>query len=201
VVKNVPGSQITVVGGSPDWFNGHYIPIPQNKSKYRNAIRNIMGILESQEIPNDFILMNDDFFILKRIEEIPVLYRGNLNTRVQNHLGSINGASYYYKLKYTNNKLLKMKLTQLDYELHTPFNFNKEKLNKIFVATDQNILWRSYYGNYYNIGGTLQEDVKIYSGNVNIKNNTFISTDDDSFNIVKDLIVSKFSRPSRFEKF
>lgn len=208
VVKNVPDAEISVVGGCPDWFKGHYIEVLQDKSKYNNAANNIVAALESPEIPEDFVIMNDDFFILKPLEVIPVYHGGDLYNKALLYMDLTNKSSYATKLHYTHNKLVKANIKDsLDYDLHIPFNVNKEKLGKIFAPKNTNMLWRSYYGNYYKIGGEQIQDVKIYgNGLLKLRNyeynedSIFLSTDEHSFSLVKYMLGSKFKRKSRFEK-
>jgi len=208
VVKNVPDAEISVVGGCPEWFKGHYIPVPQDKSRYQNAAYNIMTAIESPEIPEDFVFMNDDFFILKPLDTIPIYNGGILYNRVMTYLDLTNRSTYATKLHYTHNKLLKFGINNpLDYDLHVPFNVNKEKLGKIFNIKNTNMLWRSYYGNYYKIGGEQIKDVKVYNtGNLKrisyqyTEDSVFLSTEENSFPLLEPILSSKFKSKSRFEK-
>lgn len=208
VVKNVPDAQISVVGGSPDWFKGHHIPIAQDKSKYNNVANNITAALNSIDIPENFILMNDDFFILKPLQTIPVLHGGSLYDKLMFHKSLVNKTSYSSKIEYTYRKLLKAKIENpLDYDIHVPFNINKDQLSNIFNIKDTKMLWRSQYGNHYQIGGEEIKDVKIHTSNTfKIKSyqhsddSIFVSTDEKSFKLIKNILDEKFTKPSRFEQ-
>ena len=73
-VKNLPHDNLWVVGGKPDWYSGPYIEVPQDKAYYRNARTNIRTIIKSNKISNTFILMNDDFFIMNKVDSLPYMY-------------------------------------------------------------------------------------------------------------------------------
>jgi hypothetical protein len=70
-------------------------------------------------------------------------------------------------------------------------------------------LWRSIYGNLFNVGGEEMEDVKVYvkgplvlkSYNINKENHTYLSSADTSFDLIlKEILKDKFNKKSRHEK-
>lgn len=199
VLQNVPGAEISVVGGKPDWYNGHYISVPQKKTKYLNGNANLTRILNSDEIPQDFILMNDDFFILKPMEEIPILHSGLLSDKLEKHydLGILSG--YTNNIKKTQQRLRRLKVKDpLDYSIHVPFHLNKDKFDDIFDPTKRDLLWRTIYGNVYKVGGEYTPDVKVYTrGSGRYKSydwnedSIFLSTDDYSFDDKYGVILQK----------
>ena len=77
------------------------------------------------------------------------------------------GSAYIKKLMLTEQTLKDYNVASpLDYELHVPMVMNKNKL-KTIINKDQNCLWRSLYGNLFNVGGIETTDVKIYHSNAN----------------------------------
>jgi len=88
-----------------------------------------------------------------------------------------------------------------------PMIMNKEKALTILRS---NALWRSYYGNKYNVGGTKHSDIKIHSKNVledrnrnliDVSTEPYISGSDYNFEFLKDAILDDlFPEPSSFEK-
>ena len=96
----------------------------------------------------------------------------------------------------------------LDYELHVPMIMEKEKLKIILELIDQ-FLWRSIYGNKFEVGGTEMQDVKVYTSgplvlksyNLNINSHTYLSSADSSFNnIFNKILKDKFNKKTKFEK-
>jgi len=209
VVKSFPDSNIWVVGGKPDWYVGNYIKVEQKESKYKNAVENLKKICLSPEISNTFILMNDDFYIIKKINDIETYHGGYLLNKI-NLYQKINGNSNYTRrLAATYRKITALGIENpIDYELHVPMIMEKEKLSEVLKYSDQ-FLWRSMYGNIYNVGGVEMQDVKVYtrgplvfkSYNLNIDQHTYLSSSDSSFNVIWEKILKiQFQNKTKFEK-
>ena len=209
VLNSFPDAKIWVVGGKPNWYIGNYIEVPQIHAKYKNAVENLKKISSSSEISDSFILMNDDFYIIKQINEIKNFHGGYLLNKT-NLYQKINGNSNYTrKLAATYKRLKGLGINDpLDYELHVPMIMEKEKLQEILKNNDQ-FLWRSMYGNIFNVGGLEMQDVKVYttgplvlkSYNLNIDNHTYLSSSDSSFNIIwKKILKVQFKEKTKFEK-
>ena len=98
VMNSFPDAKIWVSGGKPDWYIGNYISIDQNGSKYANAIANINAICDSKEISDDFVLMNDDFFILKKIDSIKTFHSGLLIDKITRFKEVARSSAYINKL-------------------------------------------------------------------------------------------------------
>ena len=207
VEKNLPHNNIWVIGQSPEWYKGSFIEVKNVNAKYSNARANLDALVRSKLITEDFILMNDDFFIMRPIEKISYFYEGTLLERAErNELLTTTGA--YTQLLYnTYDKLLKMGIEEpLNYEMHIPMIMNKKKLKE--VLRYKTCLWRSLYGNIYEVGGTDREDVKVYVNNSSNpksyewrgKNFPYLSTQDSSFAEMHRMLFSKkFRKPSSIE--
>lgn len=209
VVESFPDSKIWVVGGKPDWYVGNYIKVEQRESKYKNAVENLKTISASDQISESFVLMNDDFYIIKKINKIENFHGGYLLNKI-NLYQKLNGNSQYTrKLSGTYKKLKALGFENpLDYELHVPMIMEKTKLKIVLELIDQ-FLWRSIYGNKFNVGGTEMQDVKVYNSgplvlksyNLNIDNHTYLSSADSSFNnIFNKILKDKFNKKTKFEK-
>ena len=209
VIESFPDSNIWVVGGKPDWYVGNYINVEQKESKYKNAVENLKTISTSDQISESFVLMNDDFYIIKKINKIENFHGGYLLNKI-NLYQKLNGNSQYTrKLSGTYKKLKALGFENpLDYELHVPMIMEKEKLKIILELIDQ-FLWRSIYGNKFEVGGTEMQDVKVYTSgplvlksyNLNIDSHTYLSSADSSFNnIFNKILKDKFNKKTKFER-
>ena len=209
VVESFPDSNIWVIGGKPDWYVGNYIQVNQVHTKYKNAAENLKKICSSSEISESFVLMNDDFYIIKKIYNIENYHGGYLLNKI-NLYQKINGNSNYTrKLAATYKKIIGLGITDpLDYELHIPMIMEKEKLKEVLQYEDK-FLWRSMYGNIFNVEGKEMQDVKVYtrgplvfkSYNLNIDQHTYLSSADSSFDIIYDKILKvNFKQKTKFEK-
>lgn len=205
-VKNLPHDNVWVVGGKPDWYTGNYIETSNLNSVYRTVRNNITIACNDSRISDDFILMNDDFFTIAPIDTHNIFYNGTLEDKIKLRYDCHGKDSYISLLESTNAFLKRTRKIQapLDYELHVPMQINKEKMLKIIK---QPYLWRSLYGNVYNIGGTKVDDVKVYSSKHQMKysydyennNFPFLSSDDQSFSLLYNTLKDLFPDPCIYE--
>lgn len=181
--KNLEHDRIIVVGDKPDLEVTYWKPSIVRYamlSPHHDVIAKLNYVL-SKDISDDFILMNDDFFVLKTTDIKPK-HRGTLDQHIA---GRRFEDSYTKSLRKTNEYLKSVGIKHpLSYELHTPMVFNKHKLKALYEQILPNIdkggvlLTRSLYGNIYKVGGTEMKDVKnpdIFRGKI------FLSTSDKSF--------------------
>ena len=209
VVESFPDSNIWVVGGKPPWYIGNYINVKQVLTKYRNAIQNLNTICNSNEISEEFVLMNDDFYIIKNISSIKTYHGGLLLDKINLYQKLNSNSNYTRKLSATYKKIKSLGIeSPLDYELHVPMVMEKKKLKQILENNDQ-FLWRSIYGNVFNIGGEQMEDVKVYSRgplvlksyNLKKDEHIYLSSADNSFDMILNTILRKqFIQITKYEK-
>lgn len=212
--KNFPNhGTIWIVGYCPLWINKENVRViykTQVRQKWVNTDNNLKVACRHPDISDDFILMNDDFFIMQPIDEIPRLNRGSISEVIKQHEGKSNSEAYAWSMRHTTVLLQKMGIKDpLSYELHVPMIINKEKYleavairNKL-EPTVGRINKRTLYGNYVGYGGETIEDVKIsYVNGKNLpKDSTFISTNDESFKFgtIGHRIREAFNKPCRYE--
>lgn len=206
VETNFPAGKIWVVGGKPSWYSGNHILVNPTSSKQNNAINNLSAIVQSDEIPEEFVLMNDDFFVVRPVKEIKTYHGGSLRDKIVLRREITPGSRYLELLSKTYRFLQKIGVSEiLDYDIHVPMKMSKAGLKKALNFGTQ---WRSTYGNTYKLGGEEIKDVKVYgSGNLlelsydigNLRSE-YLSTDDKSFPIVwKKLLKDMFPNPSSCE--
>jgi hypothetical protein len=209
VISSFPDSNIWVVGGKPNWYVGNFIHVPQVFHKYRNAFENLKEISESDEISETFILMNDDFYIVGPLTQIETFHGLPLVEKVELY-EKLNGRSpYTKKLRLTYERLIKLGINDpLDYELHVPMPMEKEKLKEVLLQRDT-FLWRSIYGNMFNVGGKYMEDVKVYlngalvakSHDMKQDKSIYLSSSDSSSKyMISKILRPQFKSKTKFEK-
>lgn len=203
-MQNLKHNNVWVVGGKPNWYTGPHIAVPQIGEKYQNAKNNLEHIINNTEISDHFVLMNDDFFILKPVE-LGYYYSGTLQERIERNAKIAPNASYLEKIKTTKAMLESKGIKEpLDYSLHIPMKMDKAGLAK---SLDYPLI-RSGYGNLKNVGGEKRRDVKIYNAkafqslNYDLDNSSeFLSTEDRSFpEIKKSLLNPLFPNPTNYER-
>ena len=205
VVKNIKHDNIWLVGNKPKWYSGKFLPVPDTGNRYENIRNAIESVSINSDISEDFLFMNDDFFILKPLTEIPVFHGGLLIDKINNYI-DLTGINRYVKmLMNTHRFLLRHGIKDpLDYDIHVPMQMNKTNLTKIIRKKH---FPRSMYGNIFNIGGTEIKDVKIYPRTSNLypksysidASTTYLSTLDSSFEGVFGLLQDMFRDKTEYE--
>ena len=107
-----------------------YVHVIQNqKSKWERTTAMIRKICENPEISDEWWLFNDDFFVMKRIDELPAVYNGDLYkhiVQIENRQGE-KTTLYTKQLRKMALLLEEANLTTKNYALHMPMLINKEK--------------------------------------------------------------------------
>lgn len=169
-----------------------HVRVDQTGRTKWDKVRNMfLQACNNKEITDDFILFNDDFFVMKPTDEIPTLYRCSLDKHIQILKAGCNGNTNEYTKLLINckNRLEKTNATLNSYELHTPFVFNKKKLLQMLERYPDAHCTRTMYGNLYNIGGKQASDIKIFTSkpDFDYKNSQFLSTEDTVVNVNNDV--------------
>lgn len=166
-LSNIPHGKVFIVGEKPDWvINVDYIPVPQSGSKNENVSTSLRTAVESNLISNDFILMNDDFFVMKKIAALPMLNFGYMKDIIQSYDARYRKSTRYIEaMKSLYDALVAKGFSHpISYELHIPMAINRQRAQKVFneARSERIYQFRSYYGNCFGIGGEAVSDVKIF---------------------------------------
>lgn len=152
-----------LVGECPEWCKPDtYIkaedPYP---IKSKNAYHKIKIGCQS-DISDTFLLMNDDFIILKNQSEVPHYYNGTIQEELDKHAKR---KSDYHKGMQRSRDLFP---NGLNFEVHYPFPIHKDEWLKIMEtyihAITRGALIRNIYGNSTNRFDRkpVDRDCKIY---------------------------------------
>lgn len=164
--KNLEHGRKLVIGDHPATDEVEHIKPPVTRWSMLSAHHDVLHKLyhaTQLDISEDFILMNDDFFVMQPTP-VPIAHRGTLDE----HIAQRGRTDGYNKTLERTNQYLKSKGIEkpLSYELHIPMVFNKQKLADLFdellpiIQHASPVLIRSVYGNTYQIGGEFMMDVK-----------------------------------------
>lgn len=209
---NIPHDKVFVVGGCPSELDASkiiHIPIVQSGNKYKNTTNSLRYICQDSRVSDDFVLMNDDFFILEPITD-PVkelnLCRGTIR-EVLDEMRKRHNFDGQYMIGMNQMDIYLKDLgykEPLSYELHIPFIINKNKFLRLFSLPNLESIKvlhkRSLYGNMYLKDSKKIKDVKIYRDFfVPIGSDKFLSTEDISFPRVKNYLKKLFPNKSDFE--
>lgn len=195
-LSNLPHRNVYIAGYKPKWIDGiRHIPTKQNASDLDNVNQALIAACLQPDLSDDFILMNDDFFIMQPLMHIPNYYQSSLLERVELYL-KLTPLQAYSLIK-TGEELKKLGFHDLkSYELHLPMVFNKHKLLEVYDRVQLPLFTirpRSLYGNYINLGGKRVPDVKTEK----YVRGAFLSTDITSES--GRLLQSQFRQRSEYE--
>lgn len=201
--KNCHGmGRVFIVGNKPDWVqNVVHIPAEDTWTAENNAFQKILKACRS-DISDTFLLMNDDFFMLKEFDiDYPQYVRGELKITDKDDPYSL---SVNKTVEFLNDFGIEM---PANFEVHCPILFNKHKflllenIAERFKKEQTGLLCRSLYWNIFsNKYCEVVQDTKLRTDEWKDPNQTScISTSDDCDNILK-VIEGMYPNKSRWEK-
>lgn len=208
---NLPHGRVWLVGYKPRWArNVEYIPTSQRSSKHINTWRNWQAIAAAPELPDQFVLFNDDFYITRPIETVPGLHRGLLADSIE-----------LYRQKRLAQTLARATATQgmlrragrdgelYSYELHAPMMIDRAALAEAVAWVEHNhrgavtqISKRTLYGNWARAGGVGVRDVKVQRADAGLPDTDlpFLSTSPLSWQgLAGGWVRRTFAVPSMYE--
>jgi hypothetical protein len=187
-LKNMPHDKVFISGYKPSWAATRHIRSNSTYSPFRTTTNNLIAACESRAGSDDFILMNDDFFIMNEVDSIKPYNRGPYKNIIEKYQNKGTRNRYVVTMKRTERYLETLGLPTICYELHMPMIINKRKMLELIREIGRNQLYilnkRSMYGNYVSIGGRKVDDVKVITTD-KISNKTFVSTTDHTFRVGK----------------
>ena len=178
IAKFYPDHKVWIVGYKPKWVqNVSYLPVVQGADKWSNSVNNIIAACKCPEISEDFILMNDDFFILKKkcsLEEVCNMNLGTLDKAIRSYANRTTKWCKAFKLVGDLLKKINTPGPYYNYEAHLPISINKTKYLEVmnlsevqaFIRTGNVLHKRSLYKNIADKPGkTISPDVKVKKEN------------------------------------
>lgn len=206
VEENFPVRYIWIFGYCPKWLNNViYVPVKQDGDKWSNSKKLFETIANASFLPDQFVLFNDDFFVMEKVDSPEHHYNGLLIDRVNELEEKFKNTSplYVSQLRQVYDRLQELGIKDpKNYALHTPMSFFRPEMKKSLELTkDLPMSLRSFYANYFNVGGVECPDCKVFRlGEYNVEG-PYLSTDDRTFRLgrVGRDIRAKFNKPSTHE--
>jgi len=205
-LRNLPHDRVWIFGGAPEWLRGaELVPVDQRASKYRVTTAAMRAACLHPGVSDPFVLMNDDFFVMEPVAELPVLNRGPVDVVAEDYARRIGTSRYLKGMLATRDLLRELGYRRpLSYELHVPLPVHKaEMLEALEVGEAAGIPVlhkRTLYGNLAGLGGETIADVKVCGRRrQTLPAGPWLSTLDATFPSVLPLLARRFPRPSPFE--
>jgi len=195
-LRNLPHGKVFISGYTPKWVDtDNVISIDSYQGNgvygFLNARSNLQHAMMTEKLSEDFVLMNDDFFIMKPIKSVPNLYGGMFIDMID-ALAALNSKTTYLLGARASAALLnETGLTISDiknYSIHTPMLMNKMLLYEVLMTSyssnhaKMHLHIRTLYGNTHDIGGAEIKDIKVTGVTKEaFEGKMFLSTTDNSF--------------------
>ena len=165
-LANLPHAKVYIAGYCPSWVrNAIAVPRDQEKqSNQENSNLNLLAAASLEDLSDNFIFMNDDFFIMQPSPELPLMHMGPLDDIITRYKSN-NRMGQAWSLIATRDELRRVVPDRelLAYELHMPMVMNKYKVREMFDGWKRSVMAlrpRTYYGNLYGKEGVITEDAK-----------------------------------------
>lgn len=213
--------QVHVFGGRAPWFSGHvhHYPVRQTYAKHENTWRiwtQIASAARNGYLPDRFLIMNDDYFLTRDLDEVPVYASGTLTSwiaaRAQSRL-------IVETIERTQRMIADLggpaRDDQLGYELHVPLVVHGPTLAEIWPRVDawthhgspsRRVAKRSTYANLARCTDVelMPTDCKVIKSGDPMPDGPWLSTSDEAFMMrnvhqVGQLIRNNYTSPTRFE--
>lgn len=204
IVANLPFDELVVAGHVPKWLAPD-VPLEVEQrpgAKQSNARANLEAAIESSDVSDPFLYLNDDMFVMAPVAIMPVYFRGTVDDMLAEY-AKLRTSGYMVALRKTRDLLVELGLPQRCYELHLPFPVDKDGLRRALElgAGIPGVHWRTLYGNLVDIGGESRPDCKIYGLERGYETWDFLSTDDRRFARypVGEYIRAAFPEPTPYE--
>ena len=206
VCKNFPYRKIWFYTGKPEGITpDEYVPFAQKGVMvWEKTTSTVAEICKNKNITEDFWLFNDDFFIMKPVEDMPTYYDRTLFRRIQQIEKRRGGVPSLYsnQLRMTRDMLQDEGYKTFNYAVHMPMLINRKKALYVLNKYPNLRMFRSVYGNVCNVGGEQHADVKIIKKDIEPpKDCDFLSTGDGklSESAVGRYIMEQFKEPCKYE--
>lgn len=207
-LANLPHGTVHIVGYAPTWVDRDTVNVihrPRKGGKFSAVLGNIKAACMSEDVSDEFVLFNDDMYVMQKIKTVPVLNYGTVADRVARLRGLGNNSMYVQSMENTQKALEELGYRDiLSFELHTPLPVQK-RLMLAAIALKGCFRWndRTAYGAVAGLTGkTVLDDVKVYFPDDPIPAGVFLSTADAALapGRVLDHLRAAFPSPSRYER-
>jgi hypothetical protein len=204
---------IFIVGRDPRFTQGITILQMEDASNYnasKNIYEKIMHACICEDLSDDFLFMNDDYFLLQDIDatKVPFYYKGTLEEYTKK---CVPGNTYRDTLNNAVASLKRSKLPTKNFDVHAPMIYSKKFFTEILSHCNWKLPYghaiKSTYCNTLSIPGTEMDDCKINYKlswedlNALVAPRPFFSIGDNGITFeLKKLLNALYPLPCRYEK-
>jgi hypothetical protein len=210
--ENIPHRRVWVVGYKPRWLAPAvgYVPTLQRGPKHHNTWNNWTAAAGHAEISAEFVLMNDDFFAMAPMTDVPALHRGTVEEALAWYRAH-RLTSHSNRMSYTLQALRRAGVDgpMYSYELHTPMVVARDYLLagidelRAMGLQGHSVAKRTWYGNTARVGGERARDVKVMGAKDGMPESLWplLSTSPQGWaGLAGGTVRARFGAPCRYER-
>lgn len=208
-LANLPHERVWLAGHRPAWaVDVEHLPVEQGTVKHDNTWAIWRAIANCADISDEFVLMNDDYYLLKPVTAAPYLHAGPFDAWLA---GLRPGSPTAVRAEATRRALLDAGRSELlSWERHVPLPVDRRWLVEVMAYADHwrartgagPLCKRSLYGSYVGLPGVQVDDCKIRERDrLPDRSWPMLSTMDASFRYgqIGKWIRNRFPDPSPYE--
>ena len=204
VEKNFPINRVWFIGGQPKGFQ-NIVRLQHEQignCKWELIRSSMWKAINAEDLTEEFFLFNDDFFVMKPVytDSFINFVDGTLSRRID-ELHTEHGMNPYCRTLFKlEQELRTMHEPTMNFDVHLPMLLNKEQVKATLYKCSSPQM-RSAIGNLNRLPFVIHPDVKVYDLESVPTDETYLSTNDDTFNKGKvgKYIRETFATKSRFE--
>lgn len=197
---NLAHDRVLLVGYKPKWVtNVEHIPALMTPGgPQMTAADHLLRACERVE-GDEFVVMNDDFYLMEPVERVPSLHAGSLAEKAVATRGSYGNA-----LREALRRLTGL-TDPLAWTLHIPLVVVRQALVDVLrpiLAGSHRIVrpeWRTMYGNLSGAIGEQAPDVKVRRRTDPMPTGPFLSSHDSAISWLGPILRHRFPAPSPYE--
>lgn len=192
-LANIDHGEVFVVGYCPPWLvNVTVLEGGRARQTYDLTYQHLLSAAKA--LPGRrLLLVDDDMFILRPVQTMPVLNAGSLRGHAKTKMGA-----YGRSMERTAAWLEAQGVTEpASYELHVPLVVDTD-IAAGLLPDLAGVQVRSMYGNLAALGGDRIDDVKLRTA-APLPPGDFVSTSPATFRRRRADIAALFPQPSRYE--
>lgn len=208
-LKNLPVGRVHLYGFAPSWVNRdtvRVVPRRLERTKHETVTAHTHAALTDPEVSQPFYLFNDDQYVTRPVDVLPVYHGGTVLEKVAEYRAAGRNGSYVKSMLDTLERLDQLGYVResvLSYELHTPMLVYKKRMTVALQnAAGPRSNHRTMYGAIANLQrvATRHDDVKVYGPDDPIPAGPFLSTADTSFKYVREYLEGLFPDACDYER-
>jgi len=145
---------VVLIGIPPDWYKGDYVLAPDFDGRKQYSIYQKL-LTACEYCTENFPMFNDDHFLLKPLhaDEIKYWYNHTLKEELNLDL-----TARYRQTVFGTYKIFP---NGLNFDIHTPIIYNKEKFTELFKDRKDELCIKSFYCNSVHAEPVKEKDIKI----------------------------------------